>query len=301
MVLNEPGSSSTSPSRLPRIFVENQPSRPSMRALNAGAKTVFISVCPVLKSFPQIATLCSCASSCMAGKSTVRFGAPLANGHAAGNRRPRVQHRRRNRRMIRLHRFDKFLRGRVHVLLLQKNLGRPAPAGHQPRNLAGLLEIRDVFLDLQRQFVLVLAFFDVRTVQLLHILVIKRRLHRLDRRKKRLHLLQILRVQHAGIARRLKRVVLVNVPTRKNQIIQPAQWHKLLDLAAIARQSACPAGSSPSASATPPDVDLPLRTSSTPAINVVLTAPIPGSKTPKFSLRWRNLRWLFHSSPSVQE
>src|SRR5882757_9154594 len=62
------------------MLVENQPLNPSMRALNAGASTVFINVCPVLKSLPQIATLCSSASCCIAGKSTVKFGAPLANG-----------------------------------------------------------------------------------------------------------------------------------------------------------------------------------------------------------------------------
>ena len=51
-----------------------------MRALNPGARMVFISVCPVLKSFPQMATLWSCASFWIAGISTVRFGAPLAKG-----------------------------------------------------------------------------------------------------------------------------------------------------------------------------------------------------------------------------
>ena len=52
--LNDSGSSSTSPSRLPRMLVEYQPSRPSMRALKPGARIVFISVWPVLKSLPQI-------------------------------------------------------------------------------------------------------------------------------------------------------------------------------------------------------------------------------------------------------
>ena len=62
------------------MFVENQPSSPSIRALNPGARIVFMSVWPVLKSFPQIATLLSCASCWIAGMSTVRFGAPFANG-----------------------------------------------------------------------------------------------------------------------------------------------------------------------------------------------------------------------------
>jgi len=42
--------------------------------------TVFRSVCPVLKSLPPIGTPLSCASFTIAGDSTVRFGAPFANG-----------------------------------------------------------------------------------------------------------------------------------------------------------------------------------------------------------------------------
>jgi hypothetical protein len=41
---------------------------------------VFIKVCPVLKSLPQIGTPLSSASFVSAGISTDRFGAPLANG-----------------------------------------------------------------------------------------------------------------------------------------------------------------------------------------------------------------------------
>ena len=54
LVLKDSGSSSTSPSRLPRMLVEYQPLSPSMRALKPGASTVFISVWPVLKSLPQM-------------------------------------------------------------------------------------------------------------------------------------------------------------------------------------------------------------------------------------------------------
>ena len=51
-----------------------------MRALKPGARIVFMSVWPVLKSFPAIGTWRSRARSHAAGKSTQRFGAPLANG-----------------------------------------------------------------------------------------------------------------------------------------------------------------------------------------------------------------------------
>src|SRR5467141_3808077 len=50
LVLNDSGSSSTSPSRLPRMLVEYQPERPSMRALNAGASTLFKTGQTMMKS-----------------------------------------------------------------------------------------------------------------------------------------------------------------------------------------------------------------------------------------------------------
>ena len=50
-----------------------------MRAFSIGARTVFISVWPVLKSLPAIGTPFFFASCWSAGTSTVRFGAPFAN------------------------------------------------------------------------------------------------------------------------------------------------------------------------------------------------------------------------------
>ncbi len=60
--------------------MENQPEIPSIRARSAGATTVFIIVCPVLKSFPAMGTAWIRANFFAAGKSTVRLGAPLAKG-----------------------------------------------------------------------------------------------------------------------------------------------------------------------------------------------------------------------------
>src|SRR6266516_908868 len=80
LVLNDSGSSSTSPSRLPRMLVEYQPATPSIRALKAGESTVFIIVWPVLKSLPPMGRWRSSASFSSAGTSTVRLGAPFANG-----------------------------------------------------------------------------------------------------------------------------------------------------------------------------------------------------------------------------
>jgi hypothetical protein len=62
------------------MLVEYHPCIPSMRALNIGASTVLTIVWPVLKSLPQIGTPWSDANCRSTGVSTVRFGAPFANG-----------------------------------------------------------------------------------------------------------------------------------------------------------------------------------------------------------------------------
>ncbi len=51
-----------------------------MRALKPGARMVLIKVCPVLKSLPQIGASFFRDNSSITGRSTVRFGAPLAKG-----------------------------------------------------------------------------------------------------------------------------------------------------------------------------------------------------------------------------
>ena len=80
LVLKFSGSSKTSPSRFPRMLVENQPSIPSIRALSIGPITVLTSVWPVLRSLPHMGTPSSLASLSRAGISTVRLGAPFTNG-----------------------------------------------------------------------------------------------------------------------------------------------------------------------------------------------------------------------------
>ena len=62
------------------MFVENQPSIPSILAFSIGPITVFTRVWPVLKSFPHMGTPLSRASFSKAVTSTVRLGAPFMNG-----------------------------------------------------------------------------------------------------------------------------------------------------------------------------------------------------------------------------
>jgi len=72
------------------MFVENHPETPIMRALNAGASTVFMKVCPVLKSCRRWAPHFSWTVQSIAGKSTVRFGAPIGEGNTLAQRRIRI-------------------------------------------------------------------------------------------------------------------------------------------------------------------------------------------------------------------
>ena len=79
------GSSSTSPSRLPRILVENHPSKARQRVEIIGAKPLFTSVCPVLKSLPAMGICVRSANCHMAGISTVVFGAPITKGQPSAS------------------------------------------------------------------------------------------------------------------------------------------------------------------------------------------------------------------------
>src|SRR5690349_17913566 len=74
------GSSRISPSRLPRMFVEYQPSTVSARERNAGASTVFIIVWPVLPSLPATGTPRRAASSSRPGTSADALGVKLTYG-----------------------------------------------------------------------------------------------------------------------------------------------------------------------------------------------------------------------------
>jgi len=103
--------------------------------------------------------------------------------------------------VIGLHPFNELFRRGVHFFRLDERFRRATPAGDQPRNTRSLAEVGDVFLDLQSQFVLILALLDVRAVDQFHEIVIERRFHGLDGREERLHFLQVLGIQHAPHSR----------------------------------------------------------------------------------------------------
>ena len=127
LVLNRTGSSSTSPSRLPRMLVEYHPLRPSRRALNAGARTVFIRVCPVLKSLPQTGASFLRESSSITGRSTVRSGAPLVKG--TPSIKGRVDHGGRDHFVVTAQRLLEGLHELMRFGGLDVRFGGTAPGG----------------------------------------------------------------------------------------------------------------------------------------------------------------------------
>src|ERR1700682_5924824 len=100
-----------------------------------------------------------------------------------------------------------------------KHFGRAAPARHQARYATGLAKLLYVFLDLQRQVVLVLALLHVTAVELFYIFAVEGCFHWRNSRQEGLNLLQILRAKHPRLGGRLVSVVLENVPAAENQIL----------------------------------------------------------------------------------
>ena len=78
------------------MLVENQPLTPSMRALKAGARTVFIKVWPVLKSLPQMGAAFFFESSTMRREVHRQIRRAVGKGHALAQRRIGIDLRRRN-------------------------------------------------------------------------------------------------------------------------------------------------------------------------------------------------------------
>src|SRR5258708_22585890 len=198
--------------------------------------------------------------------------------------------------MIILHAFDEFLRRRMNFFGPDEHFGGSAPAGNQPRSARSFLEIRDVFLDLQRQFVLIFGLLYVRAVQPLYIFFVKRRFHRLDLRQERFYFLKIFVAQHTGLRSGLVSVILEKIPAGENQIVKIGQGDKLLNFWRMVIGALAEADGT----------ELRQRTNRRRlafANQLHAGHKCRGHRShsrqqdPKLSLRWRDLSWLFHSTP----
>ena len=231
---NDPGSSSTSPSRLPRILVENQPFSPSMRDFSPGAISVFMNVWPLLKSLPQIGRFMLRASSMQRRHVGGQVRRAVGVAHARFQRRVGVNLARRDLRIVLLQPALEILQRGVDRGRLVINLGGSAPDHGGARHAGALLELPDVVHDHLGMVHLGTLGLDVGPVDALHEVLVEDRLHRLDRRERRLHLLQQRGFQNARLHGRLVGVVLENVPAADLDVRHVGQRNEVLDRRAAA-------------------------------------------------------------------
>ena len=167
---------------------------------------------------------------------------------------------------------------------LDEALGRSAPDGDQAAGAARLLEVADVLAKLLGQVHLVLALFHVRSVDLLDVVVIEDGLHRSDGAEAAFHFVEQVALQHSGVAGGGVHVVFENVPAGEDQIVEAGEGNEILDLGRDGRRCACRGGSVPICVSEPMGWAIPFRTASTPATNVVATAPMPGINDAQLAL-----------------
>jgi len=110
--LKEPGSSSTSPSRFPRIFVEKPPVQPQHARFERGRQNRLEKRLPGLEVLSRDRHFMLLRQLPQRRHVHGQVWRSVSIRDAAGNRRPGIQHRGRNRRVILFHRgFKRFRRG----------------------------------------------------------------------------------------------------------------------------------------------------------------------------------------------
>ena len=150
--------------------------------------------------------------------------------HAFHQRRVGIDHRGRDHFVVLSQRLLERLHRLVRFGGLDVGLGRSAPHGDEATGAAGLSEIADVVAQLLGEIHLGLALLHVGPVDLLHVVVIEHGSARLNRREKRLQLLEQAVVEHARIGRGFVHVVFEDVPAGEDQIVESGERDKFLHL-----------------------------------------------------------------------
>ena len=105
-------------------------------------------------------------------------------------------------------------------------------------------------------------------------------------------------LEHAGFHGAFVAVVFVDVPAAEYQIVQIGERNKILDFAGRGLSVRFPSRIVPSWVSEPIGCAIFFLIASTPAINVVLTAPSPGISTPSFPVGLFDLdTFLYHLPP----
>src|SRR6267378_5231581 len=112
-----------------------------------------------------------------------------------------------------------------------EHLRRGTPHHHETIESRALLEVPHVLAQLLRQLPLVLAAFDVRPLQALHIVLVEHGRHRLDVLEEILDRLEVLMpVEDAGFHRGGEGVIGNRIPRHEHEIHQVRERHEVLDL-----------------------------------------------------------------------
>ena len=211
------------------MLVENQPLTPSRRALRPGARIVFMSVWPVLKSLPAMGVWVCLDSSPSAGMSMLRLGGPVGVRDAHLQRRVCIDHARRDRLVVVLQALLERLQRLVDRTGLQEDLGARAPDHHDPVDSLRLLERLDVGHDLLRVVPAAAAGLHPGTCQRLDVALVEDCFHGPDHFELVADPVEIILVEGAGVHRGFVGVVLEDVPAAEPQIVEPGQPDELLD------------------------------------------------------------------------
>ena len=126
------------------------------------------------------------------------------------------------------------------------------------------------------------ALLDVRSLDALHVLGVEDGLHRLDRRERLFQLIEQRAFEHTGVQRGFIGGVREDIPTAEHEVIQAREWNKVFDLRRSAVGALFPSRMVAIWVREPMGLPNPRRIASTPAKNVVVTAPIPGIRMPSF-------------------
>ena len=163
--------------------MENQPSRPSIRAFSIGPMTVLTRVWPVLKSLPHIGTPLSAASLSRAGMFRREVWSAVHEGHAFHQGRVGVDHRRGDEFIVVIKPTDEAFDVLMDLRLRNEFFGGAAPDHDQSVTTVVLLELPDVLPDGIDGSELGIRLLYVHSFDAFHVLVVEHRGHRFDRLK----------------------------------------------------------------------------------------------------------------------
>lgn len=111
----------------------------------------------------------------------------------------------------------------------EEDFGRAAPDDDKPVELIFLFEIANVLTELLGEIEFRFAFFDVRTVEILHEGTVERRGHGLDRFKELCGFVEMLRVKNAGLSGGFVGVIREGVPAAEDDVIQVGELDEFFD------------------------------------------------------------------------